>query len=262
MHYGVREHGMGAVVNGMAYHKGLIPFGATFLVFSDYMRGAIRVSAFSHLRSIMVMTHDSIGLGEDGPTHQPVEHLAALRAIPNLHVIRPADANETAQAWRAAIEYKNGPTILALSRQGLPTLDRSQTASAEGTLKGAYVLADLGKGAPEIILMASGSEVNLVYKAGQKLVEEGHSVRVVSFPCWELFEKAGQDYQDSVLIPGVKNRLAVECGVAQGWEKWTGSEGKIIAMKSFGASAPAGILMDKFGFTVENVLNTARSLLG
>jgi len=262
MHYGVREHGMGAVVNGMAYHKGLIPFGATFLVFTDYMRGAIRISAFSHLQSIWVMTHDSIGLGEDGPTHQPVEHLAALRAIPNLHVIRPADANETAQAWRAAIEYQKGPTILALSRQGLPTLDRSLIASAEGTLKGAYVLADLGKGAPEIILMASGSEVNLVYKAGQKLAEEGRAVRVVSFPCWELFEKAGQDYQDSVLIPGVKARLAVECGVAQGWEKWTGSEGKIIAMKSFGASAPAGILMEKFGFTVENVINTARSMLG
>jgi len=262
LHYGVREHGMAAVVNGMAYHKGLIPFGATFMVFTDYMRGALRVSALSHLQTIWVMTHDSIGLGEDGPTHQPVEHLAALRAIPNLNVIRPADGNETAQAWRAAIEYQNGPTVLALSRQALPTVDRGQTASAEGTLKGAYVLADLGKGKPEIILMASGSEVDLVYKAGQKLAEAGHSVRVVSFPCWELFENAGKEYQDSVLLPGVKARLAVECGIAQGWEKWTGSDGKIIAMKGYGASAPAGILMEKFGFTVENVINEANSLLG
>ena len=261
LHFGVREHGMGAVVNGMAYHKGLIPFGATFMVFTDYMRGAMRVSALSHLQSIWVMTHDSIGLGEDGPTHQPVEHLAALRAIPNLLVLRPADANETVQCWRAAIEYQNGPSVLALSRQNLPTMDRSLVASAEGTLKGAYVLADLGKGTPEIILMASGSEVDLVYKASLKLAEEGHAVRVVSFPCWELFEKAGKEYQDSVLPPAIKARLAVEAGIAMGWEKWTGSEGRIVAMQGYGASAPAGILMEKFGFTVDNVLKEARKLI-
>ncbi|MBA4385926.1 MAG: transketolase [Anaerolinea sp.] len=261
LHFGVREHGMGAVVNGIAYHKGLIPFGATFLVFTDYMRGAIRVGAFTHLQTIWVMTHDSIGLGEDGPTHQPVEHLAALRAIPNLTVIRPADANETAQAWRAAVENSHGPTLLALSRQNLPTVDRSQMASASGTLKGAYVLADLGKGKPELILMASGSEVDLILKAGQELAAAGHSVRVVSFPSWELFEKTDQSYKDSVLIPGVKARLAVECGIAQGWEKFTGFDGKIIAMPGYGASAPAAILMDKFGFTIKNVVETAKSLL-
>lgn len=261
LHFGVREHGMGAVVNGIAYHKGLIPFGATFLVFTDYMRGAIRVGAFTHLQTIWVMTHDSIGLGEDGPTHQPVEHLAALRAIPNLTVIRPADANETAQAWRAAVENTHGPTLLALSRQNLPIADRSQMASADGTLKGAYVLADLGKGKPEIILMASGSEVDLIVKAGQELADAGHSVRVVSFPSWELFEKTDQAYKDSVLIPGVKARLAVECGIAQGWEKFTGFEGKIIAMTGYGASAPASVLMEKFGFTVRNVVDTAKSLL-
>lgn len=261
LHFGVREHGMGAVVNGIAYHKGLIPFGATFLVFTDYMRGAIRVGAFSHLQSIWVMTHDSIGLGEDGPTHQPVEHLAALRAIPNLTVIRPADANETAQAWRAAIENSKGPTLLALSRQALPTIDRSNTGAASGTLKGAYVLADLGKGKPEILLMASGSEVSLIQKAGQALAEAGHNVRIISFPSWELFEKTDKAYQDSVLLPDVKARLAVECGIAQGWEKYTGSDGKIISMHGYGASAPASVLMEKFGFTVENVLATAEQLL-
>lgn len=261
LHFGVREHGMGAVVNGIAYHKGLIPFGATFLVFTDYMRGAIRVGAFSHLQAIWVMTHDSIGLGEDGPTHQPVEHLAALRAIPNLTVLRPSDANETAQAWRAAVENSHGPTLLALSRQNLPIVDRSQMASASGTLNGAYVLADLGKGKPEIILMASGSEVDLVVKAGQQLAEAGHSVRIVSFPSWELFEKTDQSYKDSVLLPDVKARLAVECGIAQGWEKYTGSNGKIISMTGYGASAPGPILMEKFGFTVKNVVEVAKSII-
>lgn len=261
LHFGVREHGMGAVVNGIAYHKGILPFGATFLVFTDYMRGAIRVGAFTHLQTIWIMTHDSIGLGEDGPTHQPVEHLAALRAIPNLTVLRPADANETAQAWRAAVENSHGPSLLALSRQNLPTMDRSQMASASGTLKGAYVLTDLGSGKPAIILMASGSEVDLIVKAGQELAAGGHSVRVVSFPSWELFEKTDQAYKDSVLIPGVKARLAVECGIAQGWEKYTGSDGKIIAMTGYGASAPAPILMEKFGFTVKNVVEVAKSLI-
>lgn len=261
LHFGVREHGMGSIVNGMAYHKGLIPFGATFLVFTDYMRGAMRVSALSHLQSIWIMTHDSIGLGEDGPTHQPVEHLAALRAIPNMTVIRPADANETVEAWRSAIENAKGPTVLALSRQALPTIDRAQFGDVKGAAKGAYVLADLGKDKPEIILMASGSEVDLVLKAGQKLAEAGHSVRVVSFPSWELFEKTDKAYQESVLLPGVKARVAVEAGIAQGWEKYAGDGGKIICMHGYGASAPASILMKEFGFTVENVFETALSLL-
>ncbi len=261
LHFGVREHGMGSIVNGMAYHKGLIPFGATFLVFTDYMRGAMRVSALSHLQSIWIMTHDSIGLGEDGPTHQPVEHLAALRAIPNMTVIRPADANETVEAWRSAIENTKGPTVLALSRQALPTVDRNQFGDVKGAAKGAYVLADLGKGKPEMILMASGSEVDLVLKAGQKLAEAGHSVRVVSFPSWELFEKTGKAYQESVLLPDVKARVAVEAGIAQGWEKYAGDGGKIICMHGYGASAPASILMKEFGFSVENVFETALSLL-
>ena len=196
LHFGVREHGMGAVVNGMAYHKGLIPYGATFLVFSDYMRGALRVSAISHLPSIWVFTHDSIGLGEDGPTHQPVEHLMSLRLIPNLSVIRPADANEVREAWIAAVNRKHGPTALILSRQNLPTIDRSKFASEAGLHKGAYVIADLGDGKPEIILMASGSEVDLIVKAGEKLHDEGKNVRLVSFPSWDLFEAQPQSYKD------------------------------------------------------------------
>jgi transketolase len=261
LHFGVREHAMGSIVNGMTYHKGLIPFGATFLVFTDYMRGAIRVSALSHVPSIWVMTHDSIGLGEDGPTHQPVEHLAALRAIPNLVVIRPADANETSEAWRAAIERRNGPTLLALTRQAVPTLDRTETNPSRGLQNGAYVLADFGKGEPEIILMASGSEVALVLDAGKMLAKEGHNVRIVSFPSWELFDNCDAAYQESVLPAKCKKRLAVEMGIAQGWEHWVGSTGKIISMHGYGASAPAKVLFEKFGFTMEAVLDQAHELL-
>jgi transketolase len=261
LHFGIREHTMGSIVNGMAYHKGLIPFGATFLVFTDYMRGAIRVSALSHLPSIWVMTHDSIGLGEDGPTHQPVEHLAAMRAIPNIVVIRPADANETREAWRAAIEHRDGPTLLALTRQAVPTFDQSKVSSSEGLHKGAYVLADLGKGNPEIILMASGSEVSLAFDAGNKLAEEGYSVRIVSFPSWELFEKTDDKYQESVFPSKITKRIAIEMGVAQGWERWVGSNGKIISMHGFGASAPAKVLFEKFGFTITAVLEEADKLL-
>ena len=262
LHFGVREHVMGSIVNGMACHKGLIPFGATFLVFTDYMRGAIRVGALSHMPSIWVMTHDSIGLGEDGPTHQPVEHLAALRAIPNLTVIRPGDANETKEAWRAAIKRRNGPTLLALTRQALPTLDRTVVASEEGLQKGAYVLSDLGKGTPDIILMASGSEVSLIYDAALKLADEGVKVRVVSFPSWELFEEMDDQYKESVLPRKVTKRLAVEMGISQGWDKYIGCEGKTICMHGYGASAPAKVLFEKFGFTVENVVSVAKSILG
>jgi transketolase len=257
----VREHAMGAAVNGMALHGGLIPFGATFLVFSDYMRPSIRISALSSAPSIWVFTHDSIGLGEDGPTHQPVEHYAALRAIPGLNVIRPADANEVVEAWKAAVARKDGPTALLFSRQNLPTLDRSIYAPASGLQRGAYVLADIGDTKPELILMATGSEVSLIVRAGEILAAEGINVRMVSFPCWELFEKQDEAYRNSVLLPEVKARLAVESGIAQGWRQWVGDKGGVVSLEHFGASAPAKILFEEFGFTVENVITRARELL-
>ncbi len=260
-HFGVREHGMGAILNGMALHGGLIPYGATFLVFSDYMRGSIRVAALSHIPVIYVFTHDSIGVGEDGPTHQPVEHFAALRAIPGLTVIRPCDANETVQAWKVAIERRDGPTALILSRQNLPTLDRSIYESAEELSKGAYVLADIGKGIPELILMASGSEVSLVVEAGLRMAAEGVSLRIVSFPSWELFASQPQDFRQSVLSPAIPRRLAVEAGISQGWERWVGDEGAVISIERFGASGKANVLFEKFGFTVEKVIEKAYDLL-
>jgi transketolase len=262
MHYGVREHGMGAVVNGMAYHKGLIPYGATFLVFSDYMRPAVRVSAISHLHSIWIFTHDSIGLGEDGPTHQPVEHFAALRAIPNLVVLRPGDANEVREAWKVAVERKHGPTTLLLTRQAVPVLDRKVMAPADGLRRGAYVLADLGSGKPQIILMASGSEVSLIVDAGYRLAEAGVNVRLVSFPSWELFDEQDDAYRNTVLLPEVPLRLAVEAGIAQGWERWTGCHGRTITMSGYGASAPYKTLFEHYGFTTNNVVEQAKSLLG
>jgi transketolase len=261
MHFGVREHGMGSVVNGLSYHGGFIPFGATFLVFSDYMRPPIRLSALSHLGSIWVFTHDSIGVGEDGPTHQPVEHLAALRAIPNLVTLRPADANEVRVAWMIAIEHRHRPTLLALTRQALPTLDRSVYASEEGVRKGAYVLADLGTGKPQIILMASGSEVALIVAAGKQLAEQGIAVRLVSFPSWELFSEQDPAYRDAVLLPAVTRRIAVEAGVSLGWHRWVGDQGQIIGLDRYGASAPAGEIFKNLGFTVENVVKTALELL-
>jgi transketolase len=259
-HFGVREHAMGSIVNGIALHGGLRPYAATFLVFSDYLRPAIRLAALSHVPSIWVFTHDSIGLGEDGPTHQPVEQLAALRAIPNLVVIRPADANEVREAWRVAIHRSEGPTALALTRQAVPTLDRTHYSSAQGLERGAYVLADLGNGQPQVLLMASGSEVGLITAAGEKLSAEGIAVRIVSFPSWELFSDQPAEYRDSVLPPAIKARLAVEAGVPLGWERWVGDQGAILAMHRFGASAPASILFEKFGFTVENILTKAREL--
>ncbi|NPV56743.1 MAG: transketolase [Anaerolineae bacterium] len=262
IHFGVREHAMGAVINGMALHGGIIPYGATFLVFSDYMRPAIRLSALSHMPSIWIYTHDSIGLGEDGPTHQPVEHLAALRAIPNLVVIRPADANETSEAWRYAIAHRDGPTTLVFSRQALPVLDRQIYASAEGLWKGAYILKDLGVGRPQLILIASGSEVPLIIEAGNRLAAQGVNVRLVSMPSWELFSSQPQHYRDAVLPPDVPARIAIEAGVAQGWEKWVGDKGRIISMTSFGASAPGDKLMQEFGFSVPNLLSIAEQMIG
>jgi len=259
-HYGVREHGMGSILNGMALHGGILPFGATFLVFSDYMRPTLRLAALSHVPTIFVFTHDSIGLGEDGPTHQPVEHLAALRAIPNLTVIRPADANEVAEAWRTAILNRHGPTTLIFSRQAIPTLDRSVYSPANNLSKGAYVLADLGK-KPQLILMASGTEVSLITQAGELLAAEGISVRLVSFPSWELFSAQDKTYRDSVLLPNLTKRIAVEAGIRQGWEQWIGDEGLFIGMSEFGASAPAPILYEKFGITVEHIMQAAHQLL-
>jgi len=252
---------MGAIVNGMAVHGGVIPYGATFLVFSDYMRGAIRLSALSHYPSLWIFTHDSIGLGEDGPTHQPVEHLAALRAIPNLAVIRPADANETSEAWRAAIRRRTGPSALILTRQALPVLDRGFYEPAAGLQRGAYVLADLGEHTPEIILMATGSEVNLIVEAGMRLMAEGISVRLVSFPCWEFFKEQDADYQECVLPRSISTRLAVEAGIAQGWERWTGSQGVVISVERFGASAPYQTLYEQYGLTICHVLEAAHNLL-
>jgi transketolase len=261
-HFGVREHGMGAIVNGMALHGGLIPYGATFFVFTDYMRPAIRLSALSHIPSIWVMTHDSIGLGEDGPTHQPVEQLAAMRAIPNLVVIRPADANETAAAWRVAIARRNGPTLLALTRQALPVFDRSIYTPASELASGAYVLADLGEGEPDLILLASGSEVNLIVEAGMRLAAEGVNVRLVSFPSWELFAAESLEYRESVLPPTIRARLAVEAGIAQGWERWVGGRGAVISIETYGASAPYKKLFEEYGLTVDSVVERARQIIG
>ena len=249
-HFGVREHAMGSVLNGMSVFGGVIPYGATFLVFADYMRASIRLAALSHYPSIFIFTHDSIGLGEDGPTHQPVEHLMSLRLIPNLVVIRPADANETAQAWKVAISRRNGPTVLVLTRQNLPTLDTPALVE-----KGAYVLKDFGT--PEILLMASGSEVSLALEAAQKLAEEGKGVRVVSFPSWELFEKQDEAYRESVLPKSLQKRLAVEAGSTLGWERYAKS---VIGIDRFGASAPYKVIFEKLGLTVENVVAKAKKL--
>lgn len=261
IHFGVREHAMGAIVNGMSLYPGIIPYGATFLVFSDYMRPALRLSALSHFHSIWVYTHDSIGVGEDGPTHQPVEHYAALRSIPGLVVIRPGDANETTEAWKAAISNLNGPTTLLFTRQALPTLDREKYAPADGLQRGAYVLADLGEGDPQIILMASGSEVSLIVGAGEKLHQQGFNVRLVSFPSWELFNLQDEAYKESVFPAKLTTRLAVEAGVSQGWERWVGSQGGMISIDRYGASAPAVEIFKNLGFTVDNVVARAQELL-
>ncbi len=260
MHFGVREHAMGGIVNGMAVHGGLIPYGGTFLVFSDYMRAAIRLSALSEYNSIWVFTHDSIGVGEDGPTHQPVEHLASLRAIPNLVTIRPADANETAQAWRFAVQHKDA-VALVFSRQKLPTIDRTVYADAVGLQQGAYVLADIGNGPPDIILMASGSEVSLILRAATSLAAEGFNVRVVSFPSWEIFEQQDADYRAQVFPPTIRHRLAVEAGSPQGWWKWVGDQGRVLGIDHFGASAPGDEVMQQYGFTVSAVMEAAEALL-
>jgi transketolase len=263
VHFGVREHGMGAIVNGLAYHGGFVPYGSTFLIFSDYMRPAVRLSALSRLGSIWVYTHDSIGLGEDGPTHQPVEHFLALRAIPDLLFIRPSDANETVWAWRVAIENRHRPTALALTRQAVPTLDRSIYASAEGLTRGAYVLNGHTEASrrPDLILIATGSEVQLIVAAGQSLAAKGIKARLVSMPCWELFEEQTAGYRESVLPASVTTRLAVEAGRSLGWERWVGAAGATVSLDRFGASAPGEVLMREFGFTTDQVVRAAETLL-
>jgi transketolase len=260
-HFGIREHGMASACNGMALSK-LRPFGATFFIFSDYLRPSLRLSAIMGLPVIYVFTHDSIGVGEDGPTHQPIEHLAALRAIPGLLLIRPADANEVAEAYRIALKQHNRPVAMVLTRQNLPTLDRAKYAPAAGVAKGAYVLADAPGGKPQVILMATGSEVMWCVAAHEQLTAAGIAARVVSMPCWELFDEQDAAYRDSVLPPGVTARVAIETGVCQGWERWLGPAGKFIGMTGYGASAPGGSLMKEFGFTAENVVATAKAALG
>jgi transketolase len=261
LRFGVREHAMGGLLNGMALHGGVIPYGGTFLVFSDYMRPSVRLAAMSHLPVIYVWTHDAVWIGEDGPTHQPVEHLAALRAIPNLVVIRPCDANETAAAWKVALKRREGPTALVLTRQSLPVLDRGDKADAENLTRGAYVLQDRSGGSPDLILMASGAEVHLALEAQDALAEKGISARVVSMPSWELFEAQPRSYRETVLSPAVSARLAIEAGVAQGWEKYVGPAGDVISINRFGASAPHRVLAEKFGFTAEAVVERALQLL-
>jgi transketolase len=266
-HFGIREHGMAGILNGMAAYGGIIPYGGTFLIFSDYLRPAIRLGSLSKIRPIYVFTHDSIGLGEDGPTHQPIEQIASLRAIPGVVIIRPADANETSYAWQAAIEHKGSPVALILTRQGLPVLDQGKYPSAKNLLKGAYTLWEStpsgkdSKGTPELILLASGSEVSITLKAAGILESEGIKVRVISFPSWELFERQSKEYKDSVLPPSVKARVSIELGIKQGWEKYTGDSGESISIEKFGASAPIEILMEKYGFTTENIVETAKKAL-
>ena len=262
LHFGVREHAMGAILNGLAAHGGTVPFGATFLVFSDYMRPPIRLAALMGLHVIYVFTHDSIALGEDGSTHQPVEQLAGLRAVPELIVIRPGDANETAVAWRVALQTRDRPVALVLTRQNLPTLDRDAFAAAEGLQRGAYVLADAAGGEPEVILIASGSEVGLIVAARQKLLEKKIRARLVSMPSWELFDAQPQEYRDSVLPPALGARLAVEAGASQGWHRYVGGRGDVLAVDRFGASAPGEVVMREYGFSAENVCARALALLG
>ena len=260
VHFGVREISMAAIGNGLLVHGGFIPYVGTFLVFSDYARGSLRVAALSKMGVIWVLTHDSIAVGEDGPTHQPIEHVMSLRIIPELVVLRPGDANEVSESWKYAIEHRDRPVALILSRQNMPTLDRKVCKPARGLSKGAYILYETEAGMPDIILMATGSELNLALEAGKKLEKRGRKVRVVSFPSWELFEKQTKKYQQSVLPSEVKRRVSIEAGVTTGWQKYIGSEGIAIGIDEFGKCGPGEIVLEKFGFTVENVEKFARKL--
>jgi len=265
IHFGVREHAMGSTLTGMSLNGGLIPFGGTFLTFSDYMRPAIRLAAISEVQVIYVFTHDSIGLGEDGPTHQPIEHLAALRAIPHLYLVRPADPAEVSEAWRIAILRRHGPTAFALTRQKVPIIDRRRYAPAEGLRRGAYVLAEAetaegGSSAPQLILIATGSEVSLVLEAREVLQKQNIPTRVVSMPCWEIFEEQSESYRNEVLPPTVSARLAVEAGVCQGWDRYVGLKGDVLGLDRFGASSPGDVVLRELGFNVDNVVSRAKAL--
>jgi transketolase len=261
IHFGLREHAMAAVMTGMACHGGVLPFGATFLSFSDYMRPSIRLAALSRVHVIYIWTHDSIALGEDGPTHQPIEQLASLRAMPNMMVLRPSDATETVEAWRMAVTHTGGPVGLVLTRQKLPVIDRKTYASASGLAKGAYVLAGGEKPHPDVILIATGAEVSIALQAHGLLRTGGIQSRVVSMPCWELFERQPQAYRDAVLPPSVRARVSIEAAAPFGWERYVGSEGAIIGTTHFGASAPGPVVMREFGFTPEHIVETAKALL-
>jgi transketolase len=260
MHFGIREHGMAAIMNGMALHRGVIPFGGTFLIFSDYMRPAVRLAAFMKAHVVFIYTHDSIGLGEDGPTHQPIEQLSALRAIPRLTVLRPADATETAESWRTALTHSDGPVCLVLTRQKLGFIDRTKYASAAGVAKGGYVLADV-KGDPQVVLMSSGSEVALVLSAAEKLAERGVEARVVSLPSHELFAQQPASYRESVLPPGVP-RVAIEAAHPMSWYRWVGDNGVVLGIDRFGASAPYEKIYEELGLTVDKLVDAAERLVG
>jgi transketolase len=262
LHFGVREHAMGGIVGGMSIHGGIISYSATFLIFSDYMRPPMRLAAMMGIRVIYVFTHDSIGLGQDGPTHQPIEQLMNLRCIPNMTVIRPSDATETVEAWRAAIQNTHGPTALILTRQKLPVIDRSKYASADGLRRGAYVISQSDNQEPDVILIGTGSEVHVAMKAAEKLSSEGYHVRVVSMPSWELFDKQSRDYRDTILPSNIRARVSVEAGAKIGWEHFVGIDGRVIGLDHFGASAPGEVLFEKFGFTPNAVAEAAKELLG
>jgi transketolase len=266
LHFGVREHAMGACLTGMSLNGGLIPYGGTFLTFSDYMRASIRLAALSEVQVVYVFTHDSVGLGEDGPTHQPVEHLAALRAIPHLYLIRPADPAEVSEAWRIAILRRHAPTALALTRQKVPIIDRTRYAPAEGLRRGAYILAEAEnddgmKADPRLIFIATGSEVSLALEARDALRKENIAARVVSMPCWEIFEEQPETYRHEVLPPSVTTRLSIEAGVRQGWDRYVGPKGDCLSIDRFGASAPGDVALRELGFNLDNVLKRARALI-
>jgi transketolase len=261
LHFGVREHAMGALANGLAYHGGVRPFTATFFTFSDYERPALRLAALSHLPVVFVFTHDSVGLGEDGPTHQPVEHLAALRAMPNMWVIRPGDANETSEAWRLALGRKDGPCCIVLSRQDVPTFDRTKTAPAAGVQNGGYVLSDAPGGTPQVVLIGTGSELSVAVAAQEQLAGLGVRARVVSLPCWEVFARQSREYRDQVLPPALTARVSIEAGATFGWQRWVGDRGAVIGIDRYGASAPYKTIFKELGFTADHVVKTVQSLL-
>jgi transketolase len=261
IHFGVREHAMGSIAVGMALHGGIIPYTATFLPFADYMRPPMRLAALMGLRTIFVFTHDSIGVGEDGPTHQPIEQIMNLRQVPNMTVIRPADANETVEAWRLALTNTKGPTTLVFSRQNLPVLDRGVCSAASGTRRGGHILWESSPN-PDLILIATGSEVSITLAAARKIAADGINVRVVSLPSWEIFDRQPQEYRHSVLPPAITARISIEAGIKLGWEHYVGLQGKIIGMDTFGASAPGPVLYEKFGFTESKIIEAAKIMLG